>query len=198
MLLEQPCLNEPIPFCVVFLYHFLPTLAEQEAIAEALSDADALIEALETLIAKKRQVKQGAMQELLTGIRRLPGFSGDWEFRTLVEFVKSEKFAIVDGPFGTQMKVHEFVSEGIPVIEMEHLGDAVISQRLERHITPEKFEQIKRSAVYRGDIVISKTGSLGHLVSFLIISRRVSLQVAWLKLPWILLAQIALLFFSIF
>ena len=44
-----------------------PTKAEQEAIAEALSDADALIESLEQLIAKKRQIKQGAMQELLTG-----------------------------------------------------------------------------------------------------------------------------------
>ena len=56
-----------------------PTLAEQQAIAEALSDADALIEALEQLIAKKRQIKQGAMQELLTGKRRLPGFSGEWD-----------------------------------------------------------------------------------------------------------------------
>ena len=74
----------------------LPTLAEQEAIAEALSDADALIEALEGLIAKKRQVKQGAMQELLTGKRRLQSFSGkgykqtkfgiipeDWEIKHL-------------------------------------------------------------------------------------------------------------------
>ncbi len=56
-----------------------PTKAEQEAIAEALSDADALIDALEQLLAKKRQLKQGAMQELLTGDRRLPGFSGEWE-----------------------------------------------------------------------------------------------------------------------
>jgi len=53
-----------------------PTLAEQEAIAEALSDADALIESLEQLIAKKRQIKQGAMQQLLTGKTRLPGFEG--------------------------------------------------------------------------------------------------------------------------
>lgn len=52
----------------------LPALAEQEAIAEALSDADALIESLEQLIAKKRQIKQGAMQDLLTGKKRLPGF----------------------------------------------------------------------------------------------------------------------------
>lgn len=60
-----------------------PTKAEQEAIAEALSDADALIEALEQLVVKKRQLKQGAMQELLTGKRRLPGFSGEWDVTTL-------------------------------------------------------------------------------------------------------------------
>lgn len=62
-----------------------PTKAEQEAIAESLSDADALIESLEQLIAKKRQVKQGAMQELLNGKRRLPGFSGEWEVKRLGE-----------------------------------------------------------------------------------------------------------------
>ncbi len=62
-----------------------PTKAEQEAIAEALSDADALIESLEQLVAKKRHVKQGAMQELLTGKKRLPGFSGEWEVKRLVE-----------------------------------------------------------------------------------------------------------------
>lgn len=63
-----------------------PTLAEQDSIAEALSDADALIESLEQLIAKKRQIKQGAMQELLTGQRRLPGFSGEWELKKLKDF----------------------------------------------------------------------------------------------------------------
>ena len=56
-----------------------PTLAEQEAIAEALSDADGLIKSLEDLISKKRLVKQGAMQKLLTGKKRLPGFEGEWE-----------------------------------------------------------------------------------------------------------------------
>ena len=63
----------------------VPRPAEQKAIAEALSDADALIESLEGLIAKKRQIKQGAMQELLTGKRRLPGFSGEWEQKRLGE-----------------------------------------------------------------------------------------------------------------
>ncbi|MCL4315470.1 MAG: restriction endonuclease subunit S [Gammaproteobacteria bacterium] len=63
----------------------VPTKAEQEAIAEALSDADALIESLERLLTKKRHLKQGAMQELLTGKKRLPGFSGEWEVKQLRE-----------------------------------------------------------------------------------------------------------------
>jgi type I restriction enzyme, S subunit len=62
-----------------------PNPTEQEAIAEALNDADALIEFLERLLAKKCQLKQGAMQELLTGQKRLPGFSGKWEVRRLGE-----------------------------------------------------------------------------------------------------------------
>ena len=61
------------------------TKAEQESIAEALSDADALIESLDQLITKKRQIKQGAMQELLAGKRRLPGFSGAWVVKQLGE-----------------------------------------------------------------------------------------------------------------
>jgi len=68
-----------------FLIPLPPTKAEQEVIAEALSDADALIESLEQLIAKKRHLKQGAMQELLTGKKRLPGFSGEWEEKPLGE-----------------------------------------------------------------------------------------------------------------
>lgn len=54
-----------------------PTITEQEKIAEALSDVDFLIESLEELIAKKRHIKQGAMQELLTGKRRLID-NGEW------------------------------------------------------------------------------------------------------------------------
>lgn len=63
----------------------LPTKAEQTTIAAALSDADALITSLEKLITKKHNIKQGAMQELLTGKKRLPGFSGKWEVKKLGE-----------------------------------------------------------------------------------------------------------------
>jgi len=62
-----------------------PDRTEQDAIAAALSNTDALIESLEQLIAKKRQLKQGAMQELLAGKRRLPPFRKEWESMRLGE-----------------------------------------------------------------------------------------------------------------
>ncbi|MDC1527130.1 restriction endonuclease subunit S, partial [Planktomarina temperata] len=63
-----------------------PPLAEQHAIAEALSDADGVVEGLERLVVKKRRIKQGAMQDLLTAKRRLPGFSGEWD-ETIIQDV---------------------------------------------------------------------------------------------------------------
>ena len=57
----------------------IPKIEEQVAIAEALSDVDSLISSLQKLIEKKKAIKQGAMQELLTGRKRLPGFSGEWK-----------------------------------------------------------------------------------------------------------------------
>jgi len=62
-----------------------PTKVEQEAIAKALNDADALIDSLEELIIKKGHLKQGSMQKLLSGKKRLPGFSGKWKVKSLGE-----------------------------------------------------------------------------------------------------------------
>jgi type I restriction enzyme S subunit len=69
----------------------LPPLPEQRAIAAALSHVDALIASLETLIAKKRDIKTAAMQQLLTGKRRLPGFSGEWEEKLLGEIAPLQR-----------------------------------------------------------------------------------------------------------
>jgi type I restriction enzyme, S subunit len=97
---------------VDFLYPF-PTIAEQKQIARALIDIDALIEGLEGAIGKKRQIKQGAMQELLTGKRRLPGFGegmgyqqteiglipDDWDAKTLetcVSFLDGKRRPVKD------------------------------------------------------------------------------------------------------
>ena len=64
----------------------IPPLSEQDSIAEALSDADALVESLEKLIIKKRNLKRGAMQELLAGKTRLPGFKEKWRTYSVSEY----------------------------------------------------------------------------------------------------------------
>ena len=71
----------------------LPSPPEQKAITEALSDTDAFIESLEQLIAKKRQIKQGAMQELLTGKKRLPVFSEEWKIKKLGDLATIQRGA---------------------------------------------------------------------------------------------------------
>lgn len=107
----QPNLNTTLigNFCVP-----MPPRHEQDAIAESLSDVDALIESLESLIAKKRALKQGAMQELLSGRRRLPGFTGEWQSVSLGEYgttyggltgKSKEDFGQGDGQFVTFMNV---------------------------------------------------------------------------------------------
>ena len=61
----------------------VPPLSEQRAIANALSDMDALLDGVDRLIDKKHAVKQATMQQLLTGQTRLQGFNGDWEVKRL-------------------------------------------------------------------------------------------------------------------
>lgn len=80
----------------------LPSLPEQRAIAAALSDVDALIGALDQLIAKKRDLKQAAMQQLLTGKTRLPGFSGEWNVARIDELA-----SIKTGAKNTQDRIDD-------------------------------------------------------------------------------------------
>ncbi|NWD66161.1 restriction endonuclease subunit S [Pseudomonas gingeri] len=69
------------------------SLAEQQVITETLSDSDTLIESLRQLLTKKHQIKQGTMQELLTGQRRLPGFSGEWQPKKLKDLATIQRGA---------------------------------------------------------------------------------------------------------
>lgn len=88
----------------------VPPQSEQRAIGEVLGDADDLIKALESLIAKKRDVKQGMMQELLTGRTRLPGFAGTWRRQTfgeLVTYRQPTKYLVDDT---------EYIDAGTPVL----------------------------------------------------------------------------------
>lgn len=88
----------------------VPPVAEQQAIAEALIDIDGLIAALDKKIAKKRLIKQGAMQQLLTGKKRLPGFTDPWVEKRLGEigvWVKGQSLSKNDIiPNGKNICIH--------------------------------------------------------------------------------------------
>ena len=112
---------------------FPPTLAEQEAIAGALGDADALIESLERLVAKKRDVKQGAMQELLTARRRLPGFKGEWEVTRFEKVVRHHagNSTLIKGKLPSSEAVGLFPAysasgQDVWCDHFEHEGDAIV------------------------------------------------------------------------
>ena len=85
---------------------FPPNKAEQRAIAEALSDVDGLLGALEALIAKKRAIKQAAMRQLLTGKTRLPGFSGEWETKRFGEIAELHRQNVVPAISGDTLFMH--------------------------------------------------------------------------------------------
>lgn len=148
---KQACLNIPV---------VCPPLPEQQAIANALSDADALIESLEQLIEKKRQIKQGVMQELLTGKRRLPGFSGEWEWGKLGELVQT----IPGGVYGIEKKVAGLV--GAKVATTAHISDEDEwngKKMAERYFTS---TQLEGYLVKTNDLVVVKSsGSAASIKS---------------------------------
>ena len=74
-----------------FLVGVPRSVFEQRAIAEALGDVDALLGALDAVLAKKRDLKQAAMQQLLTGQTRLPGFSGEWDTKRLGDLLEYQQ-----------------------------------------------------------------------------------------------------------
>lgn len=92
------------------LHILYPSPVEQRAIAEALSDMDGLIAALDKKIAKKRLIKQGTMQQLLTGKKRLPGYTDPWAEKKLGEILDYEQ------PQPYLVVSTDYVDSGIPVL----------------------------------------------------------------------------------
>ena len=104
----------------------VPPLHEQQAIAAALSDVDVLIASLDTLIAKKRAIKQGAMQELLTGKRRLLEFTQEKEYKkTEVGIIPTEWKVSLFGEV-VSIRNEKFdpikTSSSFFCVELEHIG----------------------------------------------------------------------------
>jgi len=121
-----------------------PKMAEQTAIAAVLSETDEYIDTLEKLIEKKRAVKQGAMQELLTGERRLPGFDGEWVEKRM------EKIGATYSGLSGKNKNHFGVGEAKYITFLNVLMNVVINVGICENVCIETSEI--QNTVQRGDL----------------------------------------------
>ena len=135
----------------------LPPLPEQRAIATALSDVDGLLGGLDRLIAKKRDLKQAAMQQLLTGQTRLPGFHAEWEVKRLGDVADM-------GSGGTPpSSVPDFYDGDIPwasISDMTKGGKSILST--DRNLTRAGFANSAAQMFPAGTILYAMYASLGE------------------------------------
>ena len=140
-----------------FLTILPPTLNEQKSIATALTEVDELITGLEKLISKKKDIKQGAMQQLLTpphkGGKRLAGFFGEWVERPFTDMIWFQE--------GPGLRKWQFTSKGIKVINITNLVDGYLDlEKTQRHISLDEFNNMyKHFEVDEGDIVVASSGN---------------------------------------
>lgn len=136
---------------------FPKTIAEQRAIAEALSDIDGLIAALDKKISKKRLIKQGAMQQLLTGKKRLPEYTDKWKYVRFDDCVE-----IYRG--GSPRPIEKFITSQANGINWIKIGDVKSNDkyinRTEERIIPEGVSRSRQ--VYVGDFILSNSMSFGR------------------------------------
>lgn len=131
----------------------IPPKQEQTAIAAALSDVDALMGELDKLIAKKRDIKQATMQQLLTGKKRLAGFSGEWEVKPFKDVCWFQE--------GPGLRNWQFTKSGIKVINVTNLENGILNlERTDRHISLNEFHKMyEHFEIQENDIVVASSGN---------------------------------------
>lgn len=123
----------------------VPPLREQRAIAAALSDMDALLHALDRLIAKKHNLKKAVMQQLLTGQTRLPGFHGEWEVKKLGDIGE-----IAGSGVDKKLRPNESRVRLLNYMDVYH-KDFIYSKDLDHWVTAPP-DKVRRCAVVKGDV----------------------------------------------
>jgi len=129
----------------------VPPFPEQRAIAGALSDVDALIGGLDQLIAKKRDLKQAAMQQLLTGQKRLPSFHGEWEVKMLGSVLRKGRLG---GNYPNQDREADY-----PLMKMANIARGYMDTSKIEYITPGISPDPNHRLCY-GDVLFNTRNTL--------------------------------------
>jgi len=138
----------------------VPPRPEQIAIATALSDVDALLDGLDRLIAKKRDLKQATMQQILTGETRLPGFEGEWGVKRL------RQIADVIDPHPSHRAPYE-VANGVPFVGIGDLDEAgnIIGSKV-RLVSPTILHEHAQRYNLNDDLIgLGRVASIGKVVA---------------------------------
>lgn len=130
------------------------SIDEQRAIAIALSDMDTMISRLDQLISKKRDIKQATMQQLLTGQKRLPGFSGEWEVKTLFEIAQRKKELFDDGDW---IESEHITNQGVRLIQTGNIGiGRFIEKDVRKYIFEKSFTSLRCKELRHGDLLLCR------------------------------------------
>ena len=137
----------------------LPPEKEQEKIAGALSDVDTLITDLQKLIRKKKDIRQGTMQMLVTGKKRLDGFSGDW---VKINLAKNSRLKARIGSQG--LTTAEYLDEGYSyLITGTDFKDGRINWNGCHYVDYDRYVQDPNIQVTNGDLLLTKDGTIGKV-----------------------------------
>jgi len=137
----------------------VPPILEQEKIVNALSDIDTLITGLQKLIQKKKNIRQGTMQMLLTGKKRLNGYSGDW---VKINLAKNSKLKARIGWQG--LTTAEYLDEGYSyLITGTDFQDGQINWNGCHFVNYDRYTQDSNIQVSNGDLLLTKDGTIGKV-----------------------------------
>nr|WP_297969107.1 restriction endonuclease subunit S [uncultured Mogibacterium sp.] len=137
----------------------LPSIQEQEKIVEVLSEVDTLIADLKKLIRKKKDIRQGTMQMLITGKRRLDGFDGEW---VKINLSKNSKLKARIGWQG--LTTGEYLDEGYSyLITGTDFKDGQIDWNGCHYVDYNRYEQDSNIQVSNGDLLLTKDGTIGKV-----------------------------------
>lgn len=136
-----------------------PRISEQKSIAEVLSDIDTLIIDLKKLIRKKKDIRQGTMQMLVTGNKRLEGFSGDW---VKINLAKNSRLKARIGWQG--LTTAEYLDEGYSyLITGTDFKDGRINWNGCHYVNYDRYVQDPNIQVSNGDLLLTKDGTIGKV-----------------------------------
>lgn len=138
---------------------FLPPLNEQQAIVEVLSDFDQHLANLDALIAKKKAIRDGALEELVSGTRRIPGFSQPWRVINFAEEITPKARIGWQG-----LKAGEYLRSGYSfLISGTDFEDGHVSTKKISFVSQERYEMDTAIQVQAGDVLVTKDGTIGKV-----------------------------------